>query len=83
MYSQNFKKETPTVITYHNKQAINDLVKLGATSENNIKAPITNTDTKKSEKDENLLLLILTLLLSHDIESSGIEYLIVAITLLL
>jgi hypothetical protein len=25
MYSQNFKKETPTVITYHNKQAINDL----------------------------------------------------------
>lgn len=85
MYAQSYDnlKQVPKVITYPNKTAIIEMARKN--SENNAVSQSNNGKEirKKAEQDENLTMLILTLLLSHDIESSGIEYLIAALMFIL
>lgn len=80
MYTQNYdcSKEKPKVITYPNQDAIKAMKRAGTITDVQQKSQTKNPT--KTEQDENLFLLILTLLLSPDIESSGIEYLVSALT---
>ena len=85
MYSQSYDniKQVPKVVTYPNKTAIIDMARKNTENNMALLANKENVIQKKAEQDENLTMLILTLLLSHDIESSGIEYLIAALMFIL
>lgn len=90
MYTQNIqsqKNSNTQVITYPNTEAINDMKVLSAKSSHNpeqIPSSILQTNSiQKPEQDENLLILILTLLLTFDSECDNSIYFLIALTFIL
>jgi hypothetical protein len=71
--------QCPKVQTYPNHDAIIDM-KLKHSNEIIDKTSSSESGPINKDKDENLLMLILTLMLSLDGESDGILYLLIALT---
>lgn len=90
MYSQNFTSTSheskPTVRTYPNRQAIIDMTCRQNSLIKGCGVGLKDTDKPEhvqsnKDKDENLLMLILTLMLTLDGESDKIIYLLTALTM--